>query len=294
MVHAIGESLYDLTFQNTHQVWACPGGSMLNSAVSLSRRSVPVRFYTEIGNDKTGDSLLTFLKSNNIISDSVSIYNGKTSLALAFLDAKGDAEYEFYTCRPDVPPDFLIPPVEQGDIMLFGSTYSRQPRNHENISRMAALVKKNDGILIYDPNFRKTADNRPEIIDLVSANIGLADIVRGSDQDFLNLFGAKNGAEAFRKVEAAGAKILIYTRNSEGVELFTPWFRKFYKVPEIQVVNTIGAGDNFNAGLIYELHKIKNIPEFENFWDEAIHQAIIFASEVCASNNNFVDWPDTE
>jgi len=122
----------------------------------------------------------------------------------------------------------------------------------------------------------------------------LADIVRGSDQDFYNLFRASDGAEAYRYIQAAGAKILIYTRNSEGVELYTPWFSKKYEVPVVQVVSTIGAGDNFNAGLIYELHKIKHIPEFENFWDEAIHQAIIFASEVCASNNNFVDWPDTE
>lgn len=293
-MHAIGESLYDLTFQNSNSVWACPGGSMLNSAVSLSRRSVPVRFYTEIGNDKTGNLLTDFLKTNRIITDSISIYSGKTSLALAFLDAKGDAEYEFYTYRPELPPEFVIPPIVKGDIMLYGSTYARQPRNQSNVTKMAGLIKKNDGILIYDPNFRATADNSPEIIDLVSVNIGLADIVRGSDQDFYNLFRASDGAEAYRYIQAAGAKILIYTRNSEGVELFTPWFSKKYKVPVVQVVSTIGAGDNFNAGLISELHKIKHIPEFENFWDVAIHQAIIFASEVCASNNNFVGWPDPE
>jgi fructokinase len=294
MVHAIGESLYDLTFQNSNSVWACPGGSMLNSAVSLSRKSVPVRFYTEIGNDKTGNLLIAFLRSNRIITDSISIYNGKTSLALAFLDAKGDAEYDFYSYRPELPPDFLIPLLEKGDIMLFGSTYARQPRNQMNISKLAKRIKQNDGILIYDPNFRATADNRPDIIDLISTNIGMSDIVRGSDQDFYNLIGASDGPEAYRYIQAAGAKILIYTRNSEGVELFTPWFSKIYEVPEIKVVSTIGAGDNFNAGLISALHKVKHIPEFENFWDLAIHQAIIFASEVCASSNNFVDWPDPE
>lgn len=267
---------------------------MLNSAVSLSRRSVPVRFYTEIGNDKTGNLLTDFLKTNRVITDSISIYSGKTSLALAFLDSKGDAEYEFYTYRPELPPEFMIPPIDKGDIMLYGSTYARQPRNQRNVSKMAGLIKKKHGMLIYDPNFRATADNRPEIIDLVSANIGVADIVRGSDQDFYNIFRASDGAEAYRYIQAAGAKILIYTRNSEGVELFTPWFSKKYEVPVVQVVSTIGAGDNFNAGLISELHKIKHIPEFENFWDVAIHQAIIFASEVCASNNNFVDWPDPE
>ncbi len=289
MVHAIGESLYDLTFSDVHQVWACPGGSMLNTAVSLGRRNIPVRFYTEVGNDSAGNLLCRFLDSNNIETSSIHVYKGKTSLALAFLDENGDADYEFYPQRPDNAPEFILPEIHAGDIMLFGSTYARQPRNHENILNLVRGIKRVGGILVYDPNYRITANNGSEILDLVAGNIGLSDIVRGSGQDFYNLFGVKDGAAAYRKIQEAGSKILIYTRSHEGVDLFTPWFLKHYEVPDIQVVSTIGAGDNFNAGLISVLHGMKFIPETENFWDEAIDQAIIFASEVCASRNNFVD-----
>jgi fructokinase len=118
--------------------------------------------------------------------------------------------------------------------------------------------------------------------------------VRGSDQDFFNLFGVKDGQAAYRKIQNERSKILIYTRNRDGVDLFTPWFVKHYEVPDLQVVSTVGAGDNFNAGLISVLHGMKYIPETENFWDEAIDQAIIFASEVCASRDNFVNWPLTQ
>ena len=190
-----------------------------------------------------------------------------------------------------VATEFILPEIHPGDIMLYGSTYARQPRNHKIILNMVRRLKMGGGLLVYDPNYRITANNGNEILDLVSGNIGLSDIVRGSDQDFFNLFGVKEGAEAYRIIQDEGSKILVYTRNRAGVDLFTPWFSKHYEVPDLQVVSTVGAGDNFNAGLISVLHGMKYIPETENFWDEAIDQAIIFASEVCASRDNFVNWP---
>ena len=294
MIYAIGESLYDLTIRGVHQSTACPGGSMLNSLVSLARHKLPVTFFTEVGNDKTGNLLVQFLQSNHINTESIHVYDGKTPIALAFINEKGDAEYEFYGERPESPPDFQIPQMNPGDMMLFGSTYARQIRNRSNILNMAHQIKSGGGFVVYDPNYRKTADVADEAIPFVEENIGLSDIVRGSDEDFFNLFGTKDGQETYKKIQSKGAEILIYTRSRDGVDLFTPWFSKHYKVPDIQVVNTIGAGDNFNAGLLSVLHGCKLIPQSEEFWDKAIGEAIIFASEVCAVSNSFVDWPSTE
>ena len=291
MIYAIGESLYDLTIRDVHQAGACPGGSMLNTSVSLARYEIPVTFFTEVGNDKTGELLLQFLHSNQINIESIHVYDGKTPIALAFIDEKGDATYEFYGERPESAPHFILPQINPGDMMLFGSTYARQIRNRSNILNIARKVKSGGGFVVYDPNFRKTANTDDEAISFIEENISLADIVRGSDQDFLNLFGTKNGKETYKQVQSKGADILIYTRNRNGVDLFTPWFFKHYKVADIQIVNTIGAGDNFNAGLLSVLHGQKLIPQSEVFWDKAIAEAIIFASEVCGSNNNFVGWP---
>ena len=294
MIYAIGESLYDLTIRDVHQAGACPGGSMLNTSVSLARYKFPLTFFSEVGNDKTGSLLLQFLRSNNINTESIHVYDGKTPIALAFIDEKGDAGYEFYGDRPESAPHFAIPQVNPGDLMLFGSTYARQIRNRSNILNMTHKVKSGGGFVLYDPNFRKTAGGADEIIPFVYENIGLADMVRGSDEDFFNLFGTKSGRDTYTQVQSKGVEILIYTRSRDGVDLFTPWFSKHYEVPEIQVVNTIGAGDNFNAGLLSVLHGYKLIPQSEAFWDKAIGEAIIFASEVCAGNNNFVNWPSME
>ena len=291
MIYAIGESLYDFTIRDVHQAGACPGGSMLNTSVSLARYEVPVTFFTEVGNDKTGELLLQFLHSNNINIDSIHVYDGKTPIALAFINENGDADYEFYGERPESAPHFILPEVNPGDMMLFGSTYARQIRNRSNILNIARKVKSGGGIVMYDPNYRKTANADDETLSFIEENIALADIIRGSDEDFFNLFGTKDGKETYKQVLSKGADILIYTQNRNGVDLYTPWFSKHYKVPDIQVANTIGAGDNFNAGLLSVLHGCKLIPQSEAFWDKAIAEAIIFASEVCGSNNNFIGWP---
>ena len=294
MVYAIGESLYDLSIRGVHQAGACPGGSMLNTVVSLARRKIPVTFFSEVGNDKTGSLLLQFLRANHINTESIHVYDGKTPIALAFIDEKGDADYVFYTQKPESAPHFMVPQVNPGDIMLFGSTYAQQIRNRANILNIARKVKSGGGFVVYDPNYRKAAQGEDWTIAFVEENMGLADIVRGSDEDFYNLFGTKDGKETYTQVQSKGVEFLIYTRNRNGVDLFTPWFSKHYDVPDIQVVNTIGAGDNFNAGLLSVLHGCKLIPQTEAFWDNAIGEAIIFASEVCAGNNNFIDWPSME
>ena len=294
MIYAIGESLYDLTISDVHKAGACPGGSMLNASVSLARYKFPVTFFTEVGNDKTGSLLLQFLRSNHVNTASIHIYDGKTPIALAFIDEKGDADYVFYADRPENAPHFTLSMVNSGDIMLFGSTYARQIRNRTNILNLAHKVKSGGGLVVYDPNYRKTAGDEDEIIPVVDENIRLANIVRGSDEDFFNLFGTKEGKETYELIQSKGADILIYTQNRNGVDLFTPLFSKHFTVPDIRVVNTIGAGDNFNAGLLSVLHGHNFIPQTEKFWDKAITEAIIFASEVCGSNNNFVNWPSIQ
>lgn len=288
MVHAIGECLYDLTFRSFYQVDACPGGSMLNSSVSLARCNIPVTFYTEAGNDQAGELLVTFLKSEGIEIKPVHLYPGKTSLAVAFLDDHGDATYSFYQERPEEAPIFYAHNPEAGDVMLFGSSYALQTRNQDNLQRLAKSIKERNGWVIYDPNFRKTAGCAKLVNEVVNANIAISDIVRGSDQDFFNLFGVFDGRSAYEKVRNAGADYLIYTRNNKGVELFTPEFEKHYDSIQVQIVSTIGAGDNFNAGLISILHGMKQNQLTEKFWNQAIAQAIIFATEVCASAANFV------
>lgn len=289
MIWCVGESLYDIVFKNGQPIWAVPGGSMLNAAVSAARYGEKVGLLTELGDDAVGNLIGDFLDSNGISVEKASFYRGNTTLALAFLNSSGDAQYQFYHHAPDQAPDFTIPEFQPGDVLMFGSFYSIKQRNRPNISRLAHAARQAGAWIYYDPNFRK-----PHLKDLdlslphILENIAMADIVRGSDEDFKFISGAEGPEDAYRFIRENGCQNLILTRNSSGVELFADNLVKHYDVPKVEVVSTIGAGDSFNGGFVTVLHGTEKKRLTGTFWDEAIGRAVIFASEVCRSRENFI------
>ncbi len=289
MIWCVGESLYDIIFLNGQPEWAVPGGSMLNSAVSAARYGEKVGLITELGDDEVGSLISGFLNKNGISLEKSLHYKGNTTLALAFLNSSGDAHYQFYQHAPVEAPDFSIPDFDPGDVLLFGSFYSVKSRNRHNISVLVKAAREAGAWIYYDPNFRM-----PHLSELVNTlpyireNIALADVVRGSDEDFNLIAAATNSEEAYKFVLESGCKNLIYTKNKKGVELIAEGLTKHYDVPKVEVISTIGAGDSFNAGFATALHHINKNEMTEIFWDEAIARAVIFASEVCQSRDNFI------
>ena len=94
-------------------------------------------------------------------------------------------------------------------------------------------------------------------------------------------------------------KVKFYCRNflctagAEQVSLRTGTISKEYSIPLLEAVSTIGAGDNFNAGIIFGL--LKHNVRYEDLdtmdeatWDQVIQYGIEFAAEVCKSFNNSV------
>ena len=87
VIYTIGETLLDIIFINNEPTTAKPGGSSLNSSVSLGRMDVPVSFISEWGTDKVGNLIDEFLKDNHVNTENVYRYNdAQTIIAMAFLD----------------------------------------------------------------------------------------------------------------------------------------------------------------------------------------------------------------
>jgi fructokinase len=133
----------------------------------------------------------------------------------------------------------------------------------------------------------------PFLEKLILENISMADIIRGSDEDFENIFNVKSSKETFEQIKKAGCQNLIYTASERGVFIHSEKFIKHYPVPTIKPVSTIGAGDNFNAGIIYTLYSenifkdnINQIPEKK--WDIISRNGIDFAQEVCMNWENYI------
>ncbi|MEI6435821.1 MAG: carbohydrate kinase [Bacteroidota bacterium] len=291
-VYCIGEALLDIIFEKCQPRYATPGGSMLNSAVSLGRAGIPVYLISDFANDQTGDLINDFLLRNGVSTQYVKRYDhGKTAIALAFLDDEQNASYSFYKDYPINRFPKCVPEIHPGDFVLFGSFYSITPSLHDEIIAFVRHARENGAFILYDPNFRKPhLDNLERLRPLIIENISNADMVRGSNEDFQIIFGTKNFEEAFMSVKNAGCNMLVYTKNKDDVEAFIHDEKFSASIPSINPLSTIGAGDAFNAGLIYGILLSPNhtgLPHSIRM-DDIVRMGIRFSTEVCLNLENYI------
>jgi fructokinase len=295
-IFAIGETVLDIIFKNGRPICATPGGSILNTAVSLGRLGIDVHFISEYGNDKTGMIIASFLTSNNIQTDYIYRYpDFPSSLALAFLDEQQDASYQFYKNYPSKRLDIVFPTLTENDIVIFGAFYGMDPNIRTRLRPFLEHARKQNAIILYDPNFRKAHLPKTDIYrPIILENFKLADIVKGSVADFSHIFHVENSHNAWQQIRKL-CDILIYTADKHDVEWYSPNVYERYAVPPLQPVSTIGAGDTFNAGIIYGLvaqgifkRHLKNMPAQQRI--AIIRHAIDLAGQVCMSYDNYIPY----
>jgi fructokinase len=293
-IYGIGETVLDIIFKDGQPQAAKAGGSVLNSVVSMGRIGLPVSFISEYGQDDVGKLIDTFLKDNGVNTSIVHRFKeGSTSLALAFLDKKNDAHYSFYKDFPGKRLDIEFPEIMNDDIVQCGSFYAIWPEIRAKFKQFIQNAKKSGALIIYDPNFRNTHLSELDTLKpLIIENMMMADIIRGSDEDFKNIFGVNDADEAWDIVKNYN-KCMVYTSNAEGVYVRTTTFSGEFPIQKIVPVSTIGAGDNFNAGMITSIYR-NNIKKeqleklTEREWSKIIATAVAFATQVCLSYENYI------
>lgn len=298
-VIGLGETVLDIIFKGEQPLQAVPGGSAFNAIISLGRAGVPAYFISETGNDRVGAWVKRFLRENGVDDGGVCAFtDSKSPLSLAFLDENNNAEYIFYKDHPHDRLDFVYPEINEGDVVVFGSFFAINPVVRPQIYAFLQYAHDHGAILYYDLNYRSSHKNdmlrvTPNIIE----NLELADVVRGSDEDFEIMYGKKDCDSVYRSEISFYTKKFIYTRGNQPVEVRDAGnFAKQYAVESIAepVVSTIGAGDSFNAGFVYGLIKqgitreMMNHQLTEQQWDKLIESGMSFSADVCRSLNNYI------
>lgn len=296
-VIGIGETVLDIIFKDNKPVNAVPGGSALNAIVSLSRAGISADFIGEVGHDRVGSHILDFLKDNHVGVSKMEISpEGQSHLSLAFLDEENNADYLFYKDHVHDLFSMAYPEINRDDIVLFGSFFAVNPIIHAEVNEFLKFAQQKGAILYYDVNFRPS--HRHEVMKITPNfidNLELSTIVRGSHEDFEVLYKQTDAAKVYQNQIKFYCKNFIYTRGDKPVSVFaTPQFQKDYDVPALQPVSTIGAGDNFNAGIIYGLLKehitLHQIEEGLSAaqWDALIGYAQAFSAACCQDIYNYV------
>lgn len=296
-VIGIGETVLDIIFKGGQPIGAFPGGSVFNAIVSLGRAGISTTFISETGNDRIGDQVVSFLRDNGVNADLVNrCPNGQSPVSLAFLDEHNNAEYLFYKDHPHDHVDFVYPDIQPDDIVIVGSFFAVNPAVRPQVMGLLDYAHNHGAIIYYDVNYRPAHKNdvmkiTPNLIE----NLEFADIVRGSREDFETLYRKSDPDKVYTAEISFYCKKFVYTQGADPVVVRADGnFRREYAVPETETVSTIGAGDNFNAGLLYGLIRYgitkdqldRGLAPEE--WDKLVAYAQLFSNECCKGIYNYV------
>jgi fructokinase len=262
MILSCGEALVDMLPRRTEageDAFApCPGGAVFNTAVALGRLGVPAGFLSGLSTDLFGQMLAGALDASGV--DAALCLRSVRPTTLAFVTLEGgQARYAFYdenTAGRMIRAADLPALPETVEALFFGGiSLMVEPAG----AAYQALMEREAGsgrVMMLDPNIRPSfiADEafyRARIARMIA----LADIVKLSDEDLRWLEGRRGitgGAEA---VLAKGPKVVFVTEGAAGAHAFTAARSVFVPARRVEVVDTVGAGDTFNAGVLAALHR---------------------------------------
>lgn len=288
----IGETVLDIVFKNDQPVAAIPGGSTFNAIISLGRVGVPCVMVTEVGDDHVGDLTCAYLRENGVADTYVNRHpHTKSHLSLAFLDDANDAQYTFYKDHAHARLSIHPHALDGVQACLFGSFFAVNPVIRDVVQPFLQRAHDLGALLYYDINFRAShIDEIPLILPAIEQNMHLASLVRGSADDFRYLYGTEDVDTIYTHI-APHCPYFICTAGAKAISLRTPTLSLDVAVPTIPTVSTIGAGDNFNAGFLYEWAQRglgKPACWTEPDWRSLIATGIRFAQDVCQRLENSI------
>ena len=294
-VIGIGETILDILFRDGQPQAAVPGGSVYNAVISLGRMGQNVTFISETGNDRVGEMILANMRENGVDTANVNVFpEGKSPVSLAFLNERNDAEYIFYKDYPRQRLEVNMPEISSDDIIMIGSYFAITPVLRDKVKELLDRAHDAGAIIYYDVNFRSTHANEAiKLMPTIIENFEYADILRGSTEDFQNMFRQPDADKVYSNHVGFYCPNFICTDADGDVRLRTKHVCKDYPVTPLKAVSTIGAGDNFNAGVVYGLLKYRvrraDLAELtEADWDAIIRCGMDFSADVGKSVSNSV------
>ena len=244
----IGESLIDIVHRPDGSTREHVGGSPANVAVGLARLGHDVTLATMIGDDERGTRIATRLDEEGVALTEGSIGERPTSVATSTLDETGAAAYTFdltWELSEDQPLEGLAH-VHTGSIAATLEPGASVVLSTLQSARPSATVS-------YDPNARPSLMGDPHGVRAkIEQLIGLSDVVKASDEDIAWLYDGAPLPDILRLWGLLGPALVVVTRAEKGAVIGLTITGELTSVeaPIVEVMDTVGAGDSFMAGLL--------------------------------------------
>jgi fructokinase len=290
MLIACGDALIDFVptrnVDGREALMPAVGGSCLNVAIGMARLGAPTAFVGGISTDMFGQMITDHAAASNVELGFVTRSDHQTTLAFVRI-VQGESHYAFYdagtatrnwTYRRGTIPFADVDAVHVGSTTLVNDQGAAETKTLIADARATSTIS-------FDPNCRPNlVTDKPAYLARMAEFADSADLIKMSDVDFAYLFGDEPFEHRARALLGRGVSLVVVTRGGQGAVAFHASAGEIEVLaPKVEVVDTIGAGDSFQAALLFALHRQGRLArqKLKNIEVEELHDALSFAA-ACA------------
>ena len=250
LVVGMGEALWDMLPEGRKL-----GGAPANFAYHVSQFGLDSRVVSAVGDDELGNEILANFAEKQLECQIEKVAY-PTGTVLVTLDEKGVPCYEIKegVAWDNIPYTSALENLaKQTRAVCFGSLAQRNAVSSETINRFIDEMPQGENVLkIFDINLRQHFYNK----ELIEASLKKSNVLKINDEELVvvgEMFGFAHidfQDKCWILLAKYNLKMLILTCGTEGSYVFTPGEVSFLETPQVQVADTVGAGDSFTGAFV--------------------------------------------
>ncbi len=259
-VATAGEALIDFIAHPDGRFEPCLGGAVYNLTRALARQGVGTAYLNPLSRDRFGRQLAAMLQQDGVQLAQPEPVLQVTSLAVVNVNEQGHPDYAFYRegvadrATSAVALTQACQTFEALSLVCTGAL-ALAPEDADTYLPWLAAQRQAGRTVVIDANLRPSVmPNLDQYRRHVLTALHYADVIKASDEDLgsLAIPGADAFAQAAQLLQNSRANVLALTLGAQGAALLTRSGQVFRarELAPLAVVDTVGAGDCFLAGLV--------------------------------------------
>ncbi|MCL1601158.1 MAG: carbohydrate kinase [Actinomycetia bacterium] len=232
-----------------------PGGSNMNVAVAAARLGAPTAFLGRVSFDPFGELLMEHMEESGVNTTLVERGPEPTARAVVSLHPSPSFQFEADGTAEANLTIADLSPIGQGPHIVHGGTFGMY--RGQTAATLAELIETNPGLISLDPNVRPSiVDDRAEWDSWHQRWLDQTSLYRCSDEDAEWIAPNRTIDSFAAELLARGIETVIVTRGGQGCDVFTSAWSEHRNGVQVDVVDTVGAGDTFTGAVLSGLHEL--------------------------------------